>query len=540
MSIIRRGLGNIFMLCLMLLSFSLSYNSWAQSELIRYGELGQPTTLDPITSSDMVSRRLCELIYSGLLDFDEQHKPVWRIATGEPEVRNLVEYTFSLRGAKWHDGKSFTPEDIVLTVEALKAAPDKKEMVDFIHEVRSEGNTKVTFILRDPILNVLGRVAFKIIPKHIVKETPVNVDNPIARNPVGLGPYRFSRRGSDGAIYLEKNIEYFGDPPKIDQIAMLSFVSDDQIFNSLLYGGIQIAISLRNIDANIINTGSKQPVELLTVIPYSSLSYQCFALNLSQERKTVGARFLQGDGDKEAGIRVRQALNYGTNRQDWVDRLLYGGAELISGPFAPGSPYVNENVPVYPYDVKKANDLLDEAGFSRDSAGFRRTGDGKTIVLKALKIVNAKVEEEIWEALETDLRNLGIKLEFEVLDIERWKKKVYYEHDFDIVLDTWSFSSAGEIYSLFHTSENDPGENNYISYSNEYVDLLLDRSRRVLDAAQFQDINKYIHEILNIECPYIFLWSPYKYAGRVTRLGGFRIHPFAFFTYVTDWYIRSE
>ena len=528
------------------LTFTLPY-SGARASRIQYGELESATTLDPITNTNMVSRRLCELIYSGLVDFDQDHKPIWRLATGEPSEGHQIEYTFDLREAYWHDGRKLTAEDVMFTVEAMKKAPNRRTMVDSIYEIYNDDNSTLKFILKKPILNVLGRLAFKIIPKHVAQVFPIMADNPVATEPVGTGPYQFVRKDRNGVVYLKKNERYFDNdsPPQIDEIEMRPCGTEDVVYNSLRYGAINVAVSLHPRYADRITAGFQsddpdRPIEPLAIEPYNPLSYEFFALNLSPERNTVGTRFLRGDGGGDNGVKVRQALNYGTNRHDWIEMILYGGAELISGPFAPGSPYYNEEVPIYPYDLGKANQLLDEAGFSeRDAEDYRKNRNGETIVLKVIKRFNVKEEAKIWEAFEDDLDKLGIKVQAEVLDREDWKRRVYYEHDFDVAFDSRSFSSAGEIYSLFHSSQSDPGGDNFVSYSNKYVDLLLDKSREVLDAKQVQNINKILHETVNQECPYIFLWSPQKYACRTRRIRNFKIHPYAFFTYVTDWYLEE-
>ncbi len=533
-------IGRKYPLYVVILLLILSFNSWASR--IQYGELGVATTLDPITSTDMVSRRLCELIYSGLLDFDEKYDPIWRLSTGELSEKNQVEYTFGLREAIWHDGITLSPEDIIFTVDAMRAAPDKRSRVSSIHEVQRAGDKKVRFILKNPTLNVKGLLVFKIIPKHIAQSIPITINNPIVKKPIGLGPYKFIKREGNGVISLERNERYFDqeNQPRIDGIEMRPCATDDVIYNSLIYGAINVAVSLHSRYAHEIGKGfnsedSNQPVEPLATEPYNSLSYQYFALNIGHD--SVGSRFLSGDGDKDVGVKVRQALNYGTNRREWLKRIMYEGGNLISGPFAPGSPYYNVDVKPYVYDLEMANRFLDEAGYvDSDGDNYRENSNGETIVLRALKRQKGREENRIWQAFESDMRRLGIKVEAQVLDAKAWKKKVYYDHDFDLVFDSWYFASAGDIYSLFHSSQNQPGGDNYVSYSNGRIDMLLDKASNIMDAKQLQDINRMLHALIKQDCPYIFLWSPNKYAGRVRRLRNFKIHPFAFFTYVTDWY----
>lgn len=453
-----------------------------------------------------------------------------------------MEYTFTLREAYWHDGTRVTPDDVIFTVAAMKSSPIRKADVDFIHETRKVGDAKVKFILKEPVRNPLGCMAFKIIPKHIAREVPITIDNPIARNPIGSGPYKFREKGTNGAILLVKNERYFDTEslPQIDEIEMIPFSTEEDLFDGFLRGYIDIIVSLPPKYVYIVQDYSR----IISVTPYRSLSYQYFALNMLPERDTIGTRFLRGDANREAGIKVRQALNYGTNRQGWLDSIIYDCGELTSGPFLPGSTCYNNDVPVYEYNMEKANRLLDEAGFSdRDENGFRKDKDGETIVLTLIEKHRAEVYRDICLAFEYDMQKLGIKVKTEYVDSEEWYKRVYYDHNFDVTINLYQLSNPScsfcNIYHLFLSSQNYPGGNNYVSYSNEHIDLLLEKAHRTLDPEQFLYISRYLHELISKECPYIFLWTPIQYAARKVKIKGFRIHPFAFFTFITEWYVED-
>ena len=79
---------------------------------------------------------------------------------------------------------------------------------------------------------------------------------------------------------------------------------------------------------------------------------------------------------------------------------------------------------------------------------------------------------------------------------------------------------------------------NFVSYSSEEVDNFLAKGVKAVDPQKRKEIYREVHRILNREAPYIFLWTLDSYSAISTRVENVTIHPFAYFSFISDWVLR--
>jgi len=142
---------------------------------LAYGEYGRPATLDPITSNEMISLRITELVFNGLVGIDEKQAIVPELAERWEVSQDGRTYTFFLRkGVRWHprDGEAprlFTADDVLFTHNIMmhpKTITPLKVRYEFIEKVEKLDDSTVRFTLKRPILNALAKFSFKVIPAH--------------------------------------------------------------------------------------------------------------------------------------------------------------------------------------------------------------------------------------------------------------------------------------------------------------------------------------------------------------------------------------
>src|SRR5437867_12183782 len=140
-----------------------------------YGEYGRPSTLDPITSNEMVSLRITELVFNGLVGIDEKQEIVPELAERWEAAKDARVYTFFLRkDVKWHpregeEARPFSADDVVFTYNIMmhpKTITPLKVRYEFIEKIEKTGDYTVVCTLKRPILNALAKFSFKIIPRH--------------------------------------------------------------------------------------------------------------------------------------------------------------------------------------------------------------------------------------------------------------------------------------------------------------------------------------------------------------------------------------
>jgi len=500
---------------------------------LNYGEYGRPATLDPITSNDMISMRISELLFNGLVGIDAKQEIVPELAERWEISETGSSYTFYLRkDVLWHaregeDPKPFTADDVIFTYNVImhsNTITPLKVRYEFIESVSKTDDHTVVFSLKRPILNALAKFSFKIIPQHGPQNPEfLTREDPFVQAPIGTGPYMVKNITADREVILVANENYFKGRPHVNKFIARPFADQNIMGQALMFNAIDMIVLVNHRDIPQLQ-GDKRFV----LQPYNALSYSFFGFNLRNPML--------------ADKRVRRAFTYAINRQEMLDSFFQGQGTIISGPFAPGSWAYNLDVQPLPYDPEKAMELLTEAGFTKGDDGIMAKG-GQPLSL-TLKVPIAKESEAVKRvvlAFKNYLSKVGVEIEAEFLEWLSWKEDVFLNHDFDIIFASWVFDDSADISSLFHSAEVGKWKNNFGAFSNPEVDSLIVESKLTLDHEKRRTINRKLHELLSDENPYTFLWTLTNYAGYNKKLRRVAIHPYKFFSFADEWYIpKSE
>jgi peptide/nickel transport system substrate-binding protein len=500
--------------------------------ILSYGEYGRPAILDPITSNDMISLRITELIFNGLVGIDEKQEIVPELAERWEISEDGRNYTFYLRkDVMWHpregeESKLLTADDVVFTYQIMmhpKTITSLKVRYEFIKSATKIDDSTVQFELKRPILNALAKFSFKIIPKHGPSNSEyLTREDPFVHRPIGTGPYMLQDITTDHEIVLVANDNYFKGRPNIDRFVAKPFADQNIMGQALMFNAIDMIVLVNPRDIPEIQ-GDKNFV----LQPYNALSYSFFGYNLRNPVLT----------DK----RVRKAFTCAVNRQEMLDSFFNSQGTIISGPFAPGSWAYNLDVQPLPYNPQKAIELLKEAGFVESANGImEREGEELSLTLKVPIEKESEAVKRVVLAFKNYLQKIGVHVKVEFKEWLAWKEDVFQNHDFDIIFASWVFDDSADISSLFHSSEIGPWKNNFGGYSNPEVDSLIVESKLTMDHEKRRTINRKLHAILGEENPYTFLWTLTNYAAFNKKLRRVAIHPYKFFSFADDWFVSQK
>ena len=497
--------------------------------VLNYGEYGRPATLDPITSNEMISMRISELLFNGLVGINERQDIVPELAQSWEASKDGRIYIFKLRkDVTWHPraGEAevpFTASDVVFTYNIMmhpKTITPLKVRFEFIEKAEKLDDYTVRFTLKRPVLNALAKFSFKIIPRHGPKN-PLYLtrEDPFVQHPIGTGPYILNNITADREIVMVANEKYFKGRPNIDQFVTKPFADRNILAQALTFNAIDMIVLV-----NPRSIAEIQGDKRFILQPYNALSYSFFGYNL---RNPLLA-------DK----RVRQAFGHALNRQEMLSSFFSNQGTIISGPFAPGSWAYNLDVQPLPYDPKKAIALLNEAGFTPGADGIMQKA-GKKLELTLMVPIEKESEavKRVVLAFQNYLKNVGVAVKVEFREWQSWKDDVFSAHRFDIVFASWVFDDSADISSLFHSAEIGPWKNNFGAYSNPEVDSLIVESKLTLDHEKRRTINRKLHAMLANEAPYTFLWTLTNYSAYHKKVQHVDIHPYKFFSFADEWYI---
>jgi peptide/nickel transport system substrate-binding protein len=327
---------------------------------------------DPPTLALWLSSSFLTQIMEGLLDQEPDLTPKPLLAESWTVSSDGLKWTFRLRrGVKWHDGKPFTADDVVFSVNEVWL----KHLGDAVNRwkifgLKAEKVDDLTVVFNLEKRNVYATYYWDshfgpIIPKHLFEGTDIQ-KNPYNLKPVGTGPFRFKEYVKGSHISLEKNPDYW---------------QKDERGSSLPYLD-RLVFRIMPDTASRLMSMEKREVDYQ--------SYPGFPVESAQKLKELGFRIgadpisglariqriaMNQRNPPLSNLKVRKALLHAMNREEILQKAAYGFGVVSIGPLHQQSPaykdLINHNVPKYEYSPTKANQLLDEAGYKRGSDGNR-------------------------------------------------------------------------------------------------------------------------------------------------------------------------
>lgn len=314
------------------------------------------------------------------------------------------------KGVTWHDGKPFGPKDVVETYRAILdpdvASPISSDF-EMVSKVTAGPGRAVTFHLKYAFADFPTLLTQSIAPAHLIGEGPAD-RSPLNTKPVGTGPYRLQKRTAERAIF-RANPDYFRGRVPIQTVTRLHLPEDNSRAQRMLAGDFD-GTALPPALAKTMD-GKKG----LTVHRVHSSDWRSVA-------------FPRNDFTRDP--RVRIALNHAVDRKAIVRTVLAGSGTPTSFPVPAAFGDLVDHDLGFDYDVRKAGELLDAAGFRKGKGGFRAKGsteaaltlfypsddtvrrDLATAFASYAKKVGVKVtlKAATWDEVESDLARLALLL----------------------------------------------------------------------------------------------------------------------------------
>ncbi|MBO5016985.1 MAG: hypothetical protein J6C92_14435, partial [Bacteroidaceae bacterium] len=198
-----------------------------RGSILVYGS-GDYDSINPIMNEHC---EIKHLLFDSLVKLDCSGKPVASLAESWIYDDATLTYTFKLRGdVKWHDGETFTADDVKFTIEAIMNPDNGSENYPNyieIREIKVISDTEIAFVLSEPNYAFLDYMTMSILPEHCLQGEDM-WESDYFKNPIGTGPYKLESWDVGQAITMVKNEEYFAGAAKIDTI-IFKIVTDDNV-----------------------------------------------------------------------------------------------------------------------------------------------------------------------------------------------------------------------------------------------------------------------------------------------------------------------
>jgi peptide/nickel transport system substrate-binding protein len=438
-----------------------------------------PANLDPRFATDAQSQHIDGLIFSSLVEHDDQLNLRGDLAE-RWETPDPLTYIFHLRrDALFHDGRRVAAADVKATFEFMLDPANrspKRGAFRMVASIETPDTATVVFHLKGPYASFLWDLA-----RPAVGIVPADAPADFARHPVGSGSFRFVSQQQDDEVVLERNPSYFRGPA---QIARVRFrVVPDAVVRALELRKGSADIEMSSLPADIIPALVRQPHLEVTQRPGTNFAY----VGLNLEDPILARR------------EVRQALAFAIDREAIIRYLLRGQARLATGILPPNHWAYSARVAAYSCDLPRAEKLLDAAGYPRDSRGIRFHLTLKTSTEEQARLIGAALQEQ-W-------KKAGIELELRPLELATLLSDAT-RGNFQLTLLRWvGGNNDPAIFDLVFSSKRFPPDGaNRGHYRNPRMDLL---SSQILVENDFEKRKVLCAEaqsILAVDLPYIPLW----------------------------------
>lgn len=484
---------------------------FAKGDWLIYSFASQVPTLTPYMSGDNYATRVQRWILDTLVTRDPETLEWLPLVAESWDVSDDgLAIRFKVReGVVFSDGEPLTADDVVFSYKFLMderiAAPRARAYYSRVSDVTAEGS-EVTFHFEEPyflsfqVAGQLPILAEHFYGKYLESTSAAESYNTSTGILLGSGPYRLESPDSwrpGDLIELVRNERYWGwVSASFDRRIWKTISSDAAQLTEFKNGGIDVYASLpleyRDLIKDEAITARAQPFDYYN--PVGGYIY-------------IGWNNKRPDGESFfADRRVRQAMTYLTDRQRIVDEVLLGQALAINGPFNPFGRQANPNLPVRKYDLAKARALLAEAGYAdRDKDGVLESPSGEPFRFKLTYPSASDTYKRVMLLLKDQFVRAGILMEPEPIDwpvlITRLNNKT-----FDAVSLGWSGDLEIDIYQNMHSSQTEPGGDNFINYANPELDDLIEAARSEVDEDARMALWHQVHELLWEEQPYTYLF----------------------------------
>ncbi|MBI2304710.1 MAG: hypothetical protein HYU86_08205 [Chloroflexi bacterium] len=454
-------------------------------------------SLDTHIDSTRQGTAVHDLTYDGL--FRRSRDPGLELIPGLALSHQWIQgkvWEVKLRsGVKFHNGEEFDAETVKFNVERQQNVDFKPRYISDFKDIEGvEVVDKYTVRIHpkapDPTMP-LKFVQSMIVPRKYVQEKGNEI---MTTEPVGTGPYKFIKWVKDEYIDLELNPDWWGwkaggiraGKPQIKKLRFRPIPAESSRIAMLKTGGVDI---IHPISADSLPT--LKDVSGSQVLLMKSGFSAWIAISLFEE------------GSPLRDKRVRQAMNYAVD-VDTIIKTLLGG--WMSRTYSVvGSAYngYDPNEKPYPFDPKKAKDLLAAAGYPNGfEVEFHNPDFGHT------------KQKDFVQAIASYLAEVGIKTKIipysgtalfpqPQFTAKKGPTGIFYDSRGTSTLD-----SDFVLYQNIHPA----GPRSWTYYRSAEVEKLLEDARTTLDQEARVRMYRQALKIIKEDAPMIFLWEePYSF-----------------------------
>jgi peptide/nickel transport system substrate-binding protein len=450
-------------------------NSWTVPHVLTISDAGDVNTLNPHLGQFADIGVLSSMTMAWLVKWDEKNNPYPELATQVPTQTNGgvskdgLTITYRLRkGVKWSDGAPFNADDVVFSTKVvLNPATNEVGRLgwDQITKVDEPDKYTVVYHLKKPYSPFISTFFSTsganpcVLPKHLLAQYP-NINNvPYNSLPVGIGPFKYQEWARADHITLVANPLYWRGRPKLDKIVFKIIPDRNTLMSQLQAHEVDMWYQFPGA-----YLARAQALPDYSILRRPSYYYDHLDFNVTHPALREPA--------------VREALRLGMNRAELIQKIRRGVGILQDVTTPVAAPYAVKDLGVTPFDLTRANALLDRAGWVRGADGVRAKNGVKLSLDFATTSGTPDSDEQIeliranWEKIgvQINVRHYPIALMFAPIETGG----IVYSNKWDVIVFAWGSDPIGDLSAEYGCRSFPPAGQNNLRWCNPRAQAAMD------------------------------------------------------------------
>ncbi|MGO8960310.1 MAG: ABC transporter substrate-binding protein [Streptosporangiaceae bacterium] len=486
--------------------------------VFRLGSNSSIDSLNPFVAFQGDAYTAFEYIYPSLVQYNPKLQIVPNFATNWRMSDGGKVWTFDTTpGAKWSDGKPLTAQDAAWTFSTIikfqnSATANSAGYVAHMVSAKAPNATTLVLTYKQPVANVLSQVQqVAILPEHVWAKYATGKGKGLttfANNApvVSGGPFILTSYTAKQDALFKRNPDYFGHKPHIQGIALEFFDNDDAMVTALKSGqldGLEIVPTTSVADLKAAHfVVSETPGD----------AFDDFIINDNPAQNASHRELLNP--------LLREAFNYAIDRQQIVNTSLLGYG-------APGSTIIppvtgkwsDPAIKPASFDLAKANELLDQAGYKMGGNGIRiANGHPMSYTVILPSDISNTYGGRSFKIVQADFKQIGVQLTPEDLDNSAAYSAITASNYKTFELSMWDwYPETDPDFMLSVLTCGSWSVWNDTGYCSKAYDSLYSQQSAAMVPAKRQQIVYQMEQMIAKAAPYLVLDYPDSIEAHSTR-----------------------
>ncbi len=459
--------------------------------VINMGVTSRPRMLDPRQATDALSSRINRLLYSQLIDFDSAFQAIPDLAAWQQ--LSPTNYRFNLLELpRFHNGMTLTSKDVKATYDSIldvdTGSPHRGSLKN-ISRIVVLNERQIDFYLHKEDALFVGRLVIGILPKELIDQ-----QYSFAKTPVGSGPCRFVSSSEQKLVLARKdNVHLQFLPVKDANVRVLK----------LLKG--ELDIIQNNLSPELLSYCEQQKGVLKVYFhPGTNFGY-------------IGFNF---DDPLLNQLAMREALAYGIDRQQIIDKVFVGHARLAGGLLVPEHWCGSSKLKGFEFNLEKARERVAQL---KKSPGVGRYLNDKNEIELSYKTSSDPTRIRLATVYQSQLKKIGIHLNIQSYDWGTFYSDIK-QGRFQLYSLAWVGVKSPDIFQyIFDSKAIPPKGANRGRYKDSLTDDLIHEAANTQDLEEQASLYRELQARLQQNLATIPLWYEDQYCVMRNDIEGYEL-----------------